>query len=45
MNLYYDNLKYAHIEEKFDISIEEEKELWEKFYLNKFIYIPKFCSK
>ena len=45
MNLDEDNLTYDTIGEKFDIPIEEERQLWEKYYINKFIYIPTFYPK
>ena len=45
MNLDSDNLTYDNIGEKFDIPIEEERELWEKYYINKFIYVPTYCPK
>ena len=45
MNLDKDNLTYDTIGEKFDIPIEEERQLWEKYYINKFIYIPTFYPK
>ena len=38
MNIDDYNLTYDTIGEKFDISIEEERELWEKYYLSKYIY-------
>lgn len=45
MNFDEDNLAYDIIGEKFDIPIEEERGLWEKYYINKFIYIPTVCPK
>lgn len=45
MNFDKDNLSYNGIGEKFDIPKEEERELWEKYYINKFINIPTFFPK
>lgn len=39
------NLTYDSIGKKYDILIEEKRVLWEKYYINKYIYIPTFCPK
>lgn len=40
-----DELHYDSIGEKYDILIEEERELWKNYYINKYIFILKNCPK
>ena len=45
MSLEDDNHIYDPIGEIYDISIEEERHLWYKYYLNKYIYVSSICPK
>ena len=40
-----EELHYDSIGEKNDIPIEEERELWKNYYINKYIFIPKNCPQ
>ena len=43
MNLDENQETFDSIGEKCDISIDEERAVWLKFYLNNFIYVPAIC--
>ena len=40
-----EDLHYDSIGEKYDIPIEEERELWKNNYFNKYIFLAKNCPK
>ena len=41
----YEDLTYDKTGETYGIAIEEERQLWEYEYVNKYIYIPQICPK